>query len=323
MAAAPNSYESFAHTWIPFFQELVWPITLLLVLFLFRKYIPRLLDRTTKVGILGVELAFETAKEFSSTWTNDYVGDIRTGVKSDDFSSGVMDLMEQFSKEGSYDYASIDLYGGKAWLTSRLYIFSTILSKARGIHYWVFVDSHDSIHKKFIGYIDSRSLRLQLSDRFPELSRAYTEALLEVCPEGDTCLKQADSWKITQLVQHFLKGIQKEYAQQAGPGVDPHAAQETEKGWVLLKDQTTLEKARFLDINELREICGEWIRTDALRSVETASKEYLAEKILLSNEQLIPQLDSENRVLGMVDMVQSKQALLKKGALGWQRSISQ
>ncbi len=313
MYASKMTPLSSLDTWIPLLQELVWPITVLLILFFLRKYIPQLVERTTKIGAMGIELEFETAKEFSSSWSNEYVGDIRTGVKSDDFSSGVMDLMDQFSKEGSYDYASIDLYGGKAWLTSRLYIFSTILSKARGIHYWVFVDSHDSLHKKFIGYVDSSSLRMQLSDRFPELCRAYSEALLAVCPEGDTCLKQADSWKITQLVQHFLKGIQKEYPQQAGPGVDPHAAQEIEKGWALLKDQTTLEKARFLDINELREICGEWIRTDVLRSVETASTEYLAEKILLSNEQLIPELDSENRFLDMVDVVQAKKALIKKG----------
>ena len=85
-------------TWIPLLQELVWPITVVLILFFLRKYIPQLVERTTKVGALGVELTFETAKEFSSTWSNEYVGDIRTGVKSDDFSSGVMDLMEQFSK---------------------------------------------------------------------------------------------------------------------------------------------------------------------------------------------------------------------------------
>ncbi|WP_162340837.1 hypothetical protein [Cyclobacterium salsum] len=303
-------------TWIPLLQELIWPITVLLILFFLRKYIPQLVDRTTKIGAMGVELEFEMAKEFSSSWSNEYVGDIRTGVKSDDFSSGVMDLMEQFSKAGRYDYASIDIYGGKAWLTSRLYIFSTILSKLRVIHYWVFVDSHDSLHKKFIGYVDSRSLRLQLSDRFPVLSRAYMEALLEVFPEGDMRLNEADTWKITQLVQQFLKGIQKEYPQKEGQVMEGVGAQEIEKGWVLLKDQVTLEKARFLDINELREICGEWIQTDAIRSLETNSKEQLADKILLSNERLIPQVDSENRFLDMVDVVHAKRSLIKKRVLG-------
>ncbi|WP_162419378.1 hypothetical protein [Cyclobacterium roseum] len=303
-------------TWIPLLQELIWPITVLLILFFLRKYIPQLVDRTTKIGAMGVELEFEMAKEFSSSWSNEYVGDIRKGVKSDDFSSGVMDLMEQFSKAGRYDYASIDIYGGKAWLTSRLYIFSTILSKVRGIHYWVFVDSHDSLHKKFIGYVDSRSLRLQLSDRFPVLSRAYMEALLEVFPEGDMCLNEADTWKITQLVQQFLKGVQKEYPQNEEQGMEGDGTQEIEKGWVLLKDQVTLEKARFLDINELREICGEWIRTDAIRGLETSSVEHLAEKILLSNERLIPQVDSENRFLDMVDVVHAKRSLIKKRVLG-------
>ncbi len=303
-------------TWIPLLQELIWPITVLLILFFLRKYIPQLVDRTTKIGAMGVELEFEMAKEFSSSWSNEYVGDIRKGVKSDDFSSGVMDLMEQFSKAGRYDYASIDIYGGKAWLTSRLYIFSTILSKVRGIHYWVFVDSHDSLHKKFIGYVDSRSLRLQLSDRFPALSRAYTEALLEVFPEGDTRLSQADTWQITQLVQQFLNGIQKEYPQKEELGVEQDAAKEIENGWVLLKDQVTLEKARFLEINELRDICGEWIRTDAIRSLETSSEEHLADKIFLSNERLIPQVGSGNQFLDMVDVVHAKRNLIKSSILG-------
>lgn len=298
-------------TWIPLLQELIWPITVLLILFFLRKYVPQLLDRTTKIGAMGVELEFEKAKEFSSSWSNEYVGDIRKGVKSDDFSSGVMDLMHQFNKEGSYDFAVIDIYGGKGWLTSRLFIFSTILSKLRGINYWVFVDSYDSIQKKFIGYVDSRSLRLQLSDRFPGLSGAYTEALLEVFPEGDTRLNEADTWKITQLVQQFLKGVQKEYPQNEEQGMEGDGTQELEKGWVLLKDQVTLEKARFLDINELREICGEWIRTDAIRGLETSSVEHLADKILLSNERLIPQVDSENRFLDMVDVVPTKKRLIK------------
>ncbi|MBD3627994.1 hypothetical protein [Cyclobacterium sp.] len=300
-------------TWIPLLQELVWPITILLILFFLRKYIPQLLDRTTKIGALGVELEFEKAKEFSSTWSNEFVGDIRTGVKSDDFSSGVMDLMEQFSKEGSYDYAGIDIYGGKAWLTSRLYIFSTILSKARGINYWVFVDSHDSIHKKFIGYIDSRSLRLQLSDHFPFLSKAYTEALLEVFPDGEDSMKAADTWKITQLVKQFLKGIQKAYN---GVPIQSADRQEIEKGWVLLKDKVTLEKARFMDINELRAICGEWILTDAIRNLENTSPEQLSKIILLCNERLIPLLDSENQFENMVDVVHTKKNLIKNGPLG-------
>ncbi|MFO7825676.1 MAG: hypothetical protein R6V72_17190 [Cyclobacterium sp.] len=316
MYASKMTPLSSLDTWLPLFQELVWPITVLLILFFLKKYIPQLLDRTTKIGAMGIELEFEKAKEFSSSWSNEYVGDIRTSVKSDDFSSGVMDLMEQFSKAGSYDYASIDIYGGKAWLTSRLYIFSAILSKLKGVRYWVFVDSHDSIHKKFIGYIDSRSLRLQLSDHFPFLSKAYTKALLEVFPDGEDSMKAADTWKITQLVKLFLKGIQKEYPRKEELGVERDPTQEIEKGWVLLKDGLTLEKARFLNINELREICGEWIQTDAIRSLETNSKEHLAEKILLSNERLIPLLNSENRFLDMVDVVHTKRNLMKSNVLG-------
>lgn len=296
-------------TWIPFLQELVWPITVLLILFVLRKYIPQLMDRTTKIGAMGVELEFEKAKEFSSDWSNEMVGDIRTGVKSDDFSSGVMDLMDQFSKEGSYDYAGIDIYGGNAWLTSRLFIFSTVLSKARGINYWLFVDSHNSIHKKFIGYIDSRSLRLQLTDHFPWLSKAYSEALLEIFPEGEHRLKAADTWQITQLVQQFLKSIQKDYNMGGGPNA-------IEKDWVLLKDKATLEKARFLDINELRSICGDWILTASIQSLENSSPDRTAEKILLCNESLIPLLESGNRFVDMIDVVHAKRSLIKSGFLG-------
>ncbi|MDN3688121.1 hypothetical protein [Cyclobacterium jeungdonense] len=299
-------------TWIPLLQELIWPITLLFILFFLRKYIPHLLERTTKIGAIGVELEFEKAKEFSSSWSNEYVGDIRKGVKSDDFSSGVMDLMEQFNKEGSYDYSVIDIYGGKGWLTSRLFIFSTILSKLRGVNYWVFVDSYDSIYKKFIGYIDSKSLRLQLSDNFPLLSKAYSEALMEVYPEEETNLNAADTWKITQLVQHYLKDIQKENIQ----SLDQDANQEMEQGWVLLKDNVTLEKARFLDINQLRTIFGDLIVTNAIRSLENISQDQLSEKILLSNERQIPLLDSENHFMDMVDVVHSKRSLIKTRILG-------
>lgn len=309
------------HNWIPFFQELIWPITALFILFFLRKYIPMLLDRTTKIGALGVEFEFETAREFSPKWSNEYVEDIRKGVGAEGFSSGAMDLIQQFNTKGKFDYAVIDLNGGKGWLTSRLFIFSTLLSALKGINYWVFVDTHNSINKKYIGYIDSKSLRLQLADKFPWLAVSYSESVMEINQGNLKNLEEADSWTITQVIQNFLTKIQKENENDpinAGQGDRKEGETEHEDydDWVLLKGEAVLEKARFVDINQLRTLLGDLISTGSMEDREKVSENYLMEKILLNKESLIPLIDSQNHFIGMIDLdpIKKKILALKKAA---------
>jgi hypothetical protein len=300
--------------WIPFYQALIWPITALLILFFLRKYIPDLIDRTTKIGALGVAFEFEKAKEFSPKWSNEYMEDIRKGAKSDEFSSGAMDLIQQFNKEGKFDYAIIDLDGGKGWLTSRLFIFSTLLSVLRGIKYWVFVDSYDSISNKYFGYVDSESLRLKLADKFPWLSIAYSESLMEINQGNLDNLDATDSWAITQLIQNFLTRIQKEKRDE--PAIDDQDNGIVENidnvDWVLLKGKTVFEKARFIDINQLRILLGDVIITSSLVDIVQYSKNQIIEKILLNKESLIPLVNSQNYFIEMIDLDHAKKNILER-----------
>ena len=236
--------------------------------------------------------------------------DIRKGVKSDDFSSGAMDLIQQFNKEGKFDYAIIDLNGGQGWLTSRLFIFSTLLSVLRGIKYWVFVDSNNSINKKYIGYIDSKSLRLRLADKFPWLPISYSESLIEVNQGNLHNLESADNWTITQLIQHFLKRIQKENKNDT-IGDDQGEISEG-KDWVLLNGKATFEKARLININQLRIIFGDLIVTSSIDDINEYSENQIIEKILLNNESHIPLINSNNYFIEMINLDHLKKNILKR-----------
>jgi hypothetical protein len=76
------------------------------------------------------------------------------------------------------DSAIIDLGTGDRWLTSRLYIFSAILSALLGVGCLVFLETRDGVPRRFVGVADPDAVRSALIRREPWLAHAFVAAHL-------------------------------------------------------------------------------------------------------------------------------------------------
>ncbi len=74
------------------------------------------------------------------------------------------------------DFVKIDLLSGRAWLTSRLYIFSVIFSETAFVKRIVFVQTNDAGLETFVGLADPLAAADRLGARFRWFSYALADA---------------------------------------------------------------------------------------------------------------------------------------------------
>ena len=90
--------------------------------------------------------------------------------------------MQQLLQPDDIDYVVIDLREGHRWLASRLYLFSELLHRQRGLQCIVFVDQRDSISRHLVGIADPVDVKWAMASRFPWLETAlndsYSQAFL-------------------------------------------------------------------------------------------------------------------------------------------------
>ena len=167
-----------------------WPIVVLITVILFRRYIPKVLEalsaRVSRVTAGGlVILDFAAAQPAPETLR--VLEEIRepTSVKLPPRSE-VKSLLELARTSPPAEYIVVDLRGGQAWLTSRLYLFATVLPAVLGLRCFVFVSTRDGTPKYFFGLVSPQSVVRDLERHQPWLRRASVEAHLKAIatPEG-------------------------------------------------------------------------------------------------------------------------------------------
>jgi len=242
-------------TWteaIKLVEALAWPLVTVAAVLLLRAKLPFLLGRARKVSALGVEVELQAAKEFSPAWSTSSLGDVRQATAADEFSSSAMSLMEEFHGEGVYDYAVVHLGEGASWLTSRLFIFSIMLQRMRGLGCWVFLRPGEGARSIYLGHATPQETRWALARRFPWLEEAYAHSWAGQDSHDITSFHGAlDPWAATQVVQSFLDNIQ---------DGDPPSADES-NDWVKLPTRTengveTWEKSTWIDAKNISSLLG-------------------------------------------------------------------
>lgn len=133
-------------------EVLIWPIIALLILWFFRKpikeFIKKIAPRVSKLSAFGITLELSKTKELKPSWLLPNNTDIRRLTPAVDFQdSYTMTLMNTIKSNYDADYAIIDLSTGESWLTSRLYIFTTIFEMITQIQCLVFVSSNGANDK--------------------------------------------------------------------------------------------------------------------------------------------------------------------------------
>ena len=115
-------------------RTLIWPAVVVVFLLVFRRQLGRFLEdlgsRIQKLSFAQISIELAVVPEGKRLVVLNDLGQL---TQASYFLSGGSDLLEQIRSAEPYDYAVFDLKGGRGWLTSRLFIFATMLERMRGL----------------------------------------------------------------------------------------------------------------------------------------------------------------------------------------------
>lgn len=162
-------------------HAVAWPVVVLTLGIIYRKELPglgrALGARISRLSAVGITLELVAAKPVAET-VRVRLDEIRepssTGPPPP---SGVQPLLELVRSSPPSEYLVIDLRDGRAWLTSRLYLFATVLPPILGLRCFVFVGNRGTIPRHFLGFAPPDLVARALENRYSWLrvARAGTQ----------------------------------------------------------------------------------------------------------------------------------------------------
>jgi hypothetical protein len=87
-----------------------------------------------------------------------------------------MELFNSLKALSRWDYLLVDIEEGHFWLTSRLFIFSLLLRRVRGLRCVVVVETAKGLSRRLLGITTPEQLGQVLAGRFPWFNDALAEA---------------------------------------------------------------------------------------------------------------------------------------------------
>jgi hypothetical protein len=205
---------------------------------------------------------------------------LRTPSAASMFPSGAPALFDEISEPRPADYAVLDLGSGGHWLTSRVFIFSVLLQRMRGLRCVVFVETVGESRRQFIGLATPQEVRWALGRRYPWLEIAYAQAYatalgqhplardaLVMPPDGMLPASVANSTASSYLAAIFRP---------AGTGPDQGPGSDTDE-WTEIPDYGW-EHAKWLDGARAERVLDAVLGRSTTRvSVSSPSPEQAAE----------------------------------------------
>jgi hypothetical protein len=200
----PLKVEVFSPKSIPSMLEAIaafaWPVVTLILLCLYRKPISAALitisNRATEIGIGSwASIKLPEVKEV-------YPGPVNViqELKSDMWMESSSQWFEGFSNSSTVsEYALLDLGDGKAWISSRLYIFAVMLQRMKSLKCIVFVRTSQLGKRQFLGCATPESVRWTLAVDQPWLEAAFAHAYAMLFPADPVIDSIARGSSITRL----------------------------------------------------------------------------------------------------------------------------
>ncbi|WP_345529714.1 hypothetical protein [Nocardioides endophyticus] len=167
--------------------HLAWPITILALGVVLRRQIGDFLSaiagRVTGVSVFAVSFELAVATEVSPPWRSRHTdADVRGLVIAQDVNDSYFDSLRQtLLATGSADFIVIDLKsdGRQEWLTSRLSLFTYLLSRLKGVKAVVFVATRGDTSRTFLGIVDASDLVRVLGQQDARLRLAWLQTEAE------------------------------------------------------------------------------------------------------------------------------------------------
>jgi hypothetical protein len=159
--------------------DIIWPVVVIVALIFYRRELAGLVSglggRISRVSFGGASVDFVSASEAPPATVSAVTEFIEASSVSGIASDAGPSLQLAINTTGA-DFAKIDLGSGKAWLTSRLYIFSAIFSEAAKVKKLVFVQRGVSGAESFVGLADPLAVADRLGSRFRWFDYALADA---------------------------------------------------------------------------------------------------------------------------------------------------
>ncbi|MGW3151852.1 hypothetical protein ACWDG1_46150 [Streptomyces sp. NPDC001177] len=170
-------------SWVSLVGHVMWPLVVLVLVLTLRRQIGGFLSavggRITQVSVMSVTIEFAVETETTPPWRGAGGEDVRGLVAAQNVNDSYFDTLRQsLEVPGHADYFIVDLKSDdrKEWLTSRLYLFTYLLSRMKGVRSVVFVATRGDVARYFLGVAESEELLRALAATQPWLRAAQLQA---------------------------------------------------------------------------------------------------------------------------------------------------
>jgi hypothetical protein len=274
---------------------LAYPAIILIAILVFRIPLVEFLSRAgakvkkISVGVFSIELA--EARQMETKWTTPNLADVRKPTPSDEFSSSAGDLMTQIRNGDPADYAIINLGDGNKWLSSRIYIFSIILERMRGIRCFVFIENINSTRRRFVGLVHPSHVRWALAHQFPWFESSFVQSCAQSCfgivnlPTG-----VIEPTEATNLVHNYLEKIQ----QQVEPVTDLDE-------WIRIGNKQRWEHGRYVNGGDIEQYLSKYLLESSVVINQSMTSEEIMQIALTQDGAFVALLNEEKRFQRLLD----------------------
>jgi len=175
--------DSFSQT-TALISAIIWPFVVIVALILYRRelsgFLIRLGGRISLVSFGPASVEFVPASEAPPNVVSAVTDFIDATSAVSGIASDAGPSLELAIHTTGSDFVKIDIRGGRAWLTSRLYIFSVIFSETAKMKRIIFVQRSDDGLETFVGSADPLAAVDRLGSRFRWFRYALADAERQV-----------------------------------------------------------------------------------------------------------------------------------------------
>ncbi len=290
---------------------LAWPVTLVLVVLVFRREITEVPKALAQLGIRkislgGFSMEFVETDATAGTSLDKATFGVREAPAAGNLMSYRHSILEAMRVPTTIDAVVINVGSNPGWLSSRLFFFAELMERMRGVRCFVFVETIGGTRPRFLGTAAPRKVRYALGSRSPWLEEALAYAYASlgepepgVTPTGSP--EQAyQIYSLTgalgpeqaaRLIEPYLTRIQ---APPAPPPFNP-------ADWTQLQGSNTWEHGTFLQPADLNTLLGDDLNQSAVIAGVAASQETKVRSVLGKKGEFVAFVDSDMRFERLVD----------------------
>jgi hypothetical protein len=298
-----------AGVWLSGISGFAWPIVALIAIIALHKPFGEFLravgGRATKLSLFQVAVELTPASEFQAPAAlATEIRDATFFYVNSDSSKSLFDNLD-LSQPGQY--LTIDL-GDRArprWLTSRLFIFTVMLERMRGVRCVVFTERTPTEERAYVGYALSSEVRWRLAMAYPWLEQhfalAYAEATIyqgvdpgSFEPQGFEITSETGRMGVAHanlIATKFLNGLQL---------LDPPEVSPNQ--WTALHPQNVVyEHAKWIDPQRLSRILKDSLRKDEISASPDMAPEEIVRQILRRDGPFVARVSDTKRLTNLID----------------------